>query len=38
MVELPDADASRPAEFHAGKPLQTAPIPASPLGRRIGED
>jgi hypothetical protein len=33
MVELPDVEASRAAEFQAGKPLETAPVPAWPPGR-----
>jgi len=33
VVELPDVEASRAAEFQAAKPLETAPVPASPLGR-----
>ncbi len=33
MVELPDVTASRPAEFQAQPPTETAPLPASQLSR-----
>ena len=33
MVELPEVEASRPVEFQAGKPVETAPVPASQVSR-----